>query len=456
MADRLPIVPFAHPVSGGVRPPGSKSLTNRALLLAALCPHPVRLEGLLDSRDSRIFLTALDQLGIAVEGGLAEGCLTVHGTGGRIPNAQAGLHFGNAGTAARFLTAFLCLREGGCYRLDGDAAMRERPMAGLLAALASLGAHFDFLEKEGHFPLTLRTGGLPGGEVILAAGESSQFLSALLMAAPLARGPLAIRLDGPVVSEPFVGMTLGLMARFGVRPAAGRLSERRFDFVPGCYAPAETSIAIEPDATAASYFMALPAATGGQIAIEGLAGDSLQGDLAFTRTIQRMGARVSRSQNSLNVCWPGPLAGVEENFQDISDTFLTAAALAPLLEGPLYLTGIGHTRRQETDRIRAMATEMMRLGQGVEEEPEALHLRPDLAELAARAQAARACGKLLTVETYEDHRMAMSLAVLGCHNLLGDGRPWLQIDNPACCGKTYPRFFETLENLRRSSLPPSA
>ncbi len=407
---------------------------------------------------------ALQELGFEVQPDEAARTITVTGRPEGIPNAEATLHVGNAGTAARFLTAFLCLREGGTYHLDGDAAMRERPMRGLLDALQALGAKIVFHGRSGCFPFTLRTHGLRGPEVTVDASASSQILSALLMVAPLwsHNAPYSVlHLKGETVSEPFLEITLRMMGQFGLalwdKQGASYLVGR----VPHYALPEPASYAIEPDATAASYFLALPLATGGSALSRGMRTDLLQGDTAFVRVLEKVGVAFEATADGLKACAERCGGrGVDENFNAFSDTFLTLAAVAPLLSGPTVIRGIGHTRRQETDRVLAMAQELERLGQRVEPtvaalraapELDSLTVHPDLEGLRARALAARREGRLLSVHTYEDHRVAMSFGVLGSFDLLGDGAPWLEIEDPACCGKTFPNFFEVLGTLREST-----
>ncbi len=405
LPDPLWIQPFTHPVRGRITLPGSKSITNRSLILAALSPNTVTLRGALFSRDTRLMVAALQALGFAVATDEAALTITITGQGGEIPVREATIDVGNAGTAARFLTAFVCLRPDGVYYFDGDEAMRHRPIGALLDALESQGATISARS----FPFTLRTAGLRGGVVELDASESSQMLSALLMVAPHARTPLRVNLQGETVSRPFVTMTEKMVAQFAAAPA---------------------DYAIEGDATAASYFLALRLVTGGQVELPAFRpGDSLQGDVRFADVLRQTGG--------------APRArGVTADFNAFSDTFLTLAAIAPLLDGPTHISGIAHTRKQETDRVAGMARELTRLGQHVVETEDSLEIHP------------RPLKSGVEIETYHDHRFAMSFGVLGGHNLHGDGRPWLAIRNPACCAKTFPIFFELLASLRENSLEP--
>jgi 3-phosphoshikimate 1-carboxyvinyltransferase len=414
LPDPLSIPPFTRPARGELTLPGSKSITNRALILAALSRSTVTLRGALFSRDTRLMVAALRTLGFDVRTDETALTITISGRGGEIPVREARIEVGNAGTAARFLTAFVCLRPDGVYHFDGDEAMRRRPIGALLAALAAQGAR----ASAQAFPFTLQTSGLPGGEVELDASESSQLLSALLMVAPHARTPLTVRLKGATVSRPFVEMTERMVRQFAQGP---------------------TDYAIEGDATAASYFAALAHVTGGQLDVRGLntGADALQGDGEFYRLLARQGLITTQG---ITVAAGATHMGFTADFNGFSDTFLTLAALAPLLQGPTRISGIAHTRKQETDRVAGMARELMRLGQHVIETEDALEIHP------------RPLRSGQVIETYHDHRFAMSFGILGCHDLHGNGQSWLSVRDPACCAKTFPRFFELLESLRQKSL----
>lgn len=416
LPDPLPIQPFTRPARGTVTLPGSKSITNRALILGALGHGPVTLQGALFSRDTHIMVAALRALGFAVATDEAALTITITGRGGEIPVREAKIDVGNAGTAARFLTAFVCLRPDGIYHFDGDEAMRRRPIGALLAALESQGAQ----ASARNFPFTLRTAGLPGGVVTLDASESSQMLSALLMVAPLARSPLTVNLSSAAGSRPFVTMTERMVAQFAAGP---------------------TRYAIEGDASAGSYYLALPLVTGGSITLTNYGGD-LQGDMKFLDVLEQVGLQQATADDGRRFFRPTDAGrhAVARNFREFSDTFLTLAALAPLLDGPTLITGIAHTRKQETDRVAGMARELTKLGQRVIETEDSLEIHP---------QPLRA-GQVIS--TYHDHRFAMSFGILGCHDLHGDGRPWLSIQDPACCAKTFPNFFELLESVRQKSL----
>jgi len=448
-------MPFRGPVTGRINLPGSKSLTNRALVLAALADGPVRLSGVLFSRDSRLMLDALHRLGFGVAVDEPARTVEVTGQGGRIPVAEATLEVGNAGTVARFLTAFLCLHPNGQYRLDGDAAMRRRPMAGLLDALAALGATFTFHGEAGCFPFTMATHGLHGGEVRLDASASSQLLSALLLVGPAGTAPLTVHLAGPTVSAPFVGLTRSILAQFGQELPPPTASGSHLLPVGRPYRVAAGTYTIEPDATAASYFLALPRVVGGWLHLPGLPAHPLQGDAAFADLLPSLGLTVQRGGDGWAVRTHAlPADGPRKvDFNAISDTFLTLAAIAPLLPGETWIHGVAHTRHQETDRIAAMADGLRRLGQEVEEtaDGDGLRIRPVPAALQALAAAARSGKPVPVLDTYEDHRVAMSFAILGAHDLTGIGLPWLALHDPACCRKTFPDFFHQLDALRTAA-----
>ena len=451
MIELQSIQPFRAPIQGSAQLPGSKSITNRALILAALAEGSTTLEGALFSRDTQIMLNALQELGFDFTADSENHTIRIAGSGGRIPKQTAKIDVGNAGTAARFLTAFLALEEKGSYTLDGDPAMRKRPMAGLLVALESLGAaSFEFHEQPGFFPFTMHTQGFKGGCVSVDASASSQILSALLIAA--SAGPSSIQLIAPRVRPAYVAITLALRESFGATPTQADEVGAYFLAPEPYQAPSNNTFLIEPDISAASYFLALVALHGGTLHIPNLGLQSVQGDARFVETLQPHGLEVQKlaSQWTVTKASSKPVHASERtlNFEHFSDTFLTYAALAPLLGKPVTITGIGHTRHQETDRIAGMAKELKKLGQGIEETNDSLTIIPDLEALRSRAQAARTQKSNLKIETYEDHRFAMSFAILGTYDLLEDGAPWLSIENPNCCGKTFPNFFETLNSLR--------
>lgn len=444
LPDLLPIPPFTRPARGEVTVPGSKSLTNRALLLAALSDRPVTLTGALFSEDTQLMAEALRRLGVSVEADAGAHTVRVAGQAAAFSGAGAELFVGLAGTAARFLVALCAAARRGVYRVDGVPQMRKRPMKPLIDALRQLGADIRCTGEEGFFPLEIRATGLRGGAVAIDARESSQLLSALLMVAPLADQPVEIELIGGV-RWPFVRMTTRLMEHFGLPPVEPA-GEARLRVPRARYSLPSDTYAIEPDATAASYFLTLPLVTGGALTLPGLRapGEGLQGDTAFMGVLQELGVAVEPAPRGRGIHVRAPAAatprGVTRDFSGFSDTFLTLAAVAPLLAGPTRISGIAHTRKQETDRVAGMARELTRLGQHVVETEDALEIHP------------RPLRTGETIETYGDHRFAMSFGILGCRDLNRDGRPWLAIRNPACCAKTFPEFFALLDRVREKSL----
>jgi len=419
---RLPIRPAEQPVDAIVRLPGSKSLTNRALVLAALADGTSVLEGALFSEDSWVMVDSLRRLGIPVDVDETAERMIVQGKGGTLPATRAELFVGNSGTTARFLTAMTALGHGE-YLIDGVPRMRERPIQPLLDALAQLGVQTESLLGTGCPPVRVRSRGLAGGTIRLRGDISSQYLSALLMIGPCTRDGLRIELESPLVSVPYVEMTLAVMADFG---AIATHERAQVFHVPGNQRYRSRTYAIEPDASAASYFFALAAATAGRIRVLNLGTRSRQGDVQFVDLLERMGCTVIREPDALTVVGKRPLRGIEADMNAISDTVPTLAALAPLAEGPVVIRNVQHIRYKETDRIAAVANELRRLGITVEEFPDGLRIEPGPVQPAV-------------IRTYGDHRMAMSFAILGC------AVPGLEIDDPGCVAKTFPDFFERLE-----------
>jgi 3-phosphoshikimate 1-carboxyvinyltransferase len=437
--DPLPIIPFTRPVSGTVEVPGSKSITNRMLIFACLADNPVKLTGALFSDDSRYMVNCLKKLGFEISTDEASKSIQVSGTSGKISTEKASLYVGVAGTAARFLAAFCATRKTGSFTIDGTEQMRKRPMKGLFDALETQGTGVD--STGGFFPTTLTSHGLKGGRLPLEASASSQMLSALLMVAPLAERDLEIEVSGGAEKKPFVKLTQELMYRFGQPPQEiSELGNNRALILVKAGVPYRmpAEVAIEPDATAASYFLSLPLVVGGQVTVQGLYANSLQGDYQYTKVLQEMGLTIEETASGTRASikinqLPGQ--GVTRNFWPISDTFLTLAAISPVLKGITRIEGIGHTRHQESDRIAAMANELIKLGQWIEDGEDFIEIQPGLIVPSE-------------VMTYDDHRVAMSFGILGCFNLYADGSPWLSIKDPGCCAKTFPDFFHVLNKLR--------
>ena len=332
--------------------PGSKSLTNRALLIASLAKGKTRLTNALFSDDSRYFAKALQTLGFDVQLDEVNREMTVTGLGGKIPSAKAELFIGNAGTAARFLSAFLTLGNGE-YILDGEARMRERPIGDLVDALTQLGAVLDATNNCP--PVKIIASGLPGGKTKIAGNISSQFLSALLMVAPYAKSPVEIEVATELNSKPYVDMTIAVMKDFGVD--VERRGYSKFIVQPGCYGSL-SSYAIESDASAASYFFAAPAICGGTVRVENISRKSKQGDIAFLDVLQQMGCSVDETDRSMSVTGSSHLTGVDVDMRDIPDTAQTLAAIAPFASSPTRIRGIASARVKETDRVHATCTEL--------------------------------------------------------------------------------------------------
>lgn len=426
MSDSVEIVPVSGPVRGTIRPPGSKSLTNRALVVAALAKGTSHLTGVLHSQDTRVMIESLRRLGLTVEHDQIRDEVRIEGAAGNPAATRAELWLENSGTSIRFLTALCTLGEG-TFRLDGNARMRERPIGELAAALNQLGATVRCELENECPPVIVESRGLPGGIARVGGSISSQYLSALLMAAPGAKSPVTIEVAGQLVSEPYVEMTLAVMRDFGVTveiPAPGV-----YRIEPQSYRARHWDV--EPDASAASYFFAAAAVTGGEVTVTGLGRKALQGDVAFVDALEQMGCVVWSSASQITVRG-GTLRGIDVDMNGISDTAQTLAAVAPFAEGPTRIRNIAHVRHKETDRIAAVATELRRIGQQVEEFPDGLTIHPAPIRPAM-------------IETYDDHRMAMSFALIGLR------APGIRIADPGCTAKTYPRFFEDLDRLCRPS-----
>lgn len=421
MVDSLEIAAVRQPVRGVVRPPGSKSLTNRALAAAALSRGTTRLTGVLRSEDTHVMLDSLQRLGIATGWESATDVLRIEGCGGAIPARCAELWLENSGTSIRFLTA-LCALGHGQYRLDGNSRMRERPILPLVEALGRWGADVT-CDRTGCPPVAVRARGLPSASIEVSGELSSQYLSALLLAAPCAAGPVEVRVCGTLVSRPYIDMTLSVIRAF--HGDVQEVGAAVFRTTGSGYRAAE--YAIEPDASAASYFLAAAAVTGGDVTVAGLSRNSLQGDVRFADVLEQMGCRVSWLADGVRV-EGRELRGVDVDMNAISDTAQTLAALAPFASGPTRIRNVAHMRHKETDRVAALVTELRRLGIRAEEHADGLTIYPGTPRPAE-------------VQTYNDHRMAMSFAVLGLR------QPGVRIADPACTAKTYPQFFADLGRL---------
>jgi 3-phosphoshikimate 1-carboxyvinyltransferase len=418
----IEIKPLSRPVDATVKVPGSKSITNRALIVAALAEGSSTIENPLISDDSYWLMGALVRLGFPVRVDREAGTITVEGQRGIIPESRVEVFVGNAGTAARFLPPVLALGEGP-YSVDGVERMRERPVADLVDAMRSLGAEVEYAREEGRFPLVVGGGGLQGGTTRVRGTESSQFLSGLLMIAPYAREPVRLQVEGGLVSRPYVGTTAEVMRAFG-----GEVAEGEDEFVVSLGFYGARRFAVEPDASGASYFFAAAALTAGRVRVLGLGAFSSQGDLRFVEVLGEMGCDVEVGADYVEVRGPDQLRGVAVDMNEISDTMITLAAIAPFADGSTTITNIAHTRKQETDRIAAVATELGRLGVRVEERNDGLKIIPGEVEPNL-------------VRTYGDHRMAMAFSLVGLVV------PNIRIKNPSCVTKTLPEYFELLRSL---------
>ena len=428
--DEITMTPWSGPPAPArVRVPGSKSLTNRALIIAAMADGPSTLVGALDSDDTRVMIESLGRLGIGVEHDRDASTIRVSGCGGRIPSGEAELFVANSGTSLRFLTAMVANGRG-TYKLDGTPRMRQRPVSDLLAALNGLGADARSDLGTGCPPLTVVASGLDGGFAFVKGNVSSQFLSGLLMALPYARDVTTVEVDGVLVSRPYIAMTLAVMEAFGVR--VGNRKFRRFDIRPARYAG--RTYAIEPDASAASYFFAAAAIAGGTITVEGLGTESIQGDVAFVDVLEHMGCAVVRERDATTVTG-GRLRGVDVDMNAISDTVMTLAVVALFADGISRIRNVGHIRHKETDRIAALANELRKLGATIDEHDDGLIIIPPDHPRAAR------------IATYDDHRMAMAFALAG---LKAEG---ITILDPGCVAKTYPGFWDDLGRLGATIAP---
>jgi 3-phosphoshikimate 1-carboxyvinyltransferase len=423
LPDVLAIAPRTAPVDGTVRPPGSKSYTNRALVLAALAGGRSTIDGALFSDDTRHMASGIAAIGCRVASDEAKERFEVDGCGGKPTVAKASVFVGNSGTTARFLAPVLALGTG-TYELDGDEAMARRPIQPLLDALLHLGVKATSVRGNGCPPIRIESSGIEGGAVRIAGGISSQYFSGLLMVAPCTRGGLTVEVEGDLVSKPYIEVTAQAMAAFGV--SFRNDGYKRFEVKPAAYRP--TAYSVEPDASAASYFFAAAALTRGRVTVPGLGSGSLQGDLGFVRLLERMGCHVRQTETETEVTGPERLTGIEADMSNLSDTAQTLAAIAPFAEGPTRVTGIGFIRKKETNRVAAVVAELRRMGIRADEEDDGFIVYPGLPKPA-------------DIETYDDHRMAMSFAITGL------AAPGIRIKNPACVSKTFPHFFQALASL---------
>lgn len=421
----MEIQPIHKPINAIIEVPGSKSYTNRALLVAAMARGTSTLTGALFSDDTRYMSASLRKLGIKIDADEKQARFDIHGNGGEIPVAGAELYIGNSGTTSRSLTAYVSLGHGK-FIIDGDEPMRHgRPIADLLDAFRQIGVSARTQFENGHLPVIVEANGLSGGKTRLDISKSSQFLTALLLIAPYAKNGMEIEIVGKR-EMPYIDITLSVMTAFGVQVISEDYTYFRIEggqqYQPRVYN-------IEPDASNASYFFAAAALTGGRVTVQHLNLDSAQGDLQFIHILEQMGCQTNVSNAGITVTGPRrQLKGVDVDMRTISDTALTLAAIAPFADSKVTIRNIEHTRWQETDRIHAMVTELRKLGVPVVEHQDGLEISPAPITPAA-------------IDTYEDHRVAMAFSLVG---LKANG---IRINDPECVNKTFPDYFEVLEQL---------
>jgi 3-phosphoshikimate 1-carboxyvinyltransferase len=433
----IDLEPVMH-VEGVMRLPGSKSISNRTLLLAALAEGTTTIHDLLASDDTLVMLGALRSLGIRWEQ-VDERTHIVHGEGGTLPVHEADLFMGNAGTAIRPLTAALAV-IGGDYTLHGVSRMHERPIGDLVDALNAVGAQIEYTGVQGFPPLRIRRGHIHAQQRMSVRGDvSSQFLTALLMSSPLMakEHPVVIDVEGELISKPYIEITLNLMRRFGV--TVEQDGWQSFTVQPGQRYASPGSIHVEGDASSASYFRAAGAIGGGPVRVEGVGRDSIQGDVRFADALEMMGATITRGDNWIEATSNGALKAIDADFNHIPDAAMTLAVAALYAEGTTTLRNIASWRVKETDRLAAMATELRKLGAIVDEGPDYISVTPP-----AEIQPA-------SIDTYDDHRMAMcfSLATLDGKARRGNR---MRIMDPKCVAKTFPDYFEAFAAIARNEL----
>jgi 3-phosphoshikimate 1-carboxyvinyltransferase len=414
----------ARGARGTVRLPGSKSISNRVLLLASLAQGETEVTGLLDAEDTRVMREALARLGVSLTAHAAG--IKVRGVGGPFREKKADLFLGNAGTALRPLTAALAL-SGGEYSVAGVPRMHERPIRDLVDALRSIGARIDYRGKEGYPPLMIHASKVSAAKPVAVRGDvSSQFLTALLMALPLTGSSCRIEVQGELISKPYVEITLNVMRRFGVDVA--RSDWNRFA-VPAAKYSSPGAIFVEGDASSASYFLAA-GALGGPVRVEGVGAGSIQGDVRFAQVLEQMGAKVRMGEGWIESSGRGKLRAIDLDLNHMPDAAMTAAVLALFADGPSTLRNIASWRVKETDRLVAMATELRKLGATVEEGSDYLRITPGVVTPG------------VAIDTYDDHRIAMSFSLVAIA-----GVP-VAIRDPQCVAKTFPEYFRELETIR--------
>ena len=434
----LDLQPVRH-ARGTIRLPGSKSISNRTLLLAALADGTTRINDLLASDDTHVMLMALQKLGVRWEQIDASQHYIVHGCGGVLPVHQADLFMGNAGTAIRPLTAALAV-IGGDYTLHGVSRMHERPIGDLVDALNAVGTRIAYTGVAGYPPLHIQRGRLQTQRMQVRGNVSSQFLTALLMAAPLMAKEQAVTIEvvGELISKPYIDITLNLMQRFGV--VVERDGWQAFTVPAGQHYTSPGTIHVEGDASSASYFLAAGAIAGGPVRVEGIGRNSIQGDVRFVDALQQMGAAITMGDNWIEVQSTGVLKAIDADFNHIPDAAMTIAVAALYADGPSTLRNIASWRVKETDRLAAMATELRKLGAVIEEGADFLRVTPPAVIMAA------------TIDTYDDHRMAMCFSLATLDGAARKGNK-VRINDPKCVAKTFPDYFEAFSTIACNDLP---
>ncbi len=430
MTKQLRLDPIRR-ISGSIALPGSKSLSNRVLLLAMLSEGETLIENLLDSDDVRRMVDVLAKLKISYEEDRPNKRITVRGVAGRIPVVEAKLFLGNAGTAIRPLTAALTLGHGR-FVLDGIERMRERPIQDLLEGLNQLGAHVRSIHNTGCPPVEIIADGLQGGVTELSGAISSQYLTAILLTSPYAKTPVEIRIRDHLVSVPYVKMTIRLMSRFGVNVVVSEDFRNFYINAPQNYQSPETYF-VEGDASSASYFLAGAAITGGSVTVIGCGTESLQGDAQFAKVLEMMGAEVGWQSNEITVQGSGNLKGVDVDMNEMPDAAMTLAVTALFARGTTAIRNIYNWRLKETERLKAVSCELKKLGAFVEEGEDYLIIAPPRELMPAK------------ISTYDDHRMAMAFSLAAC------GEVPITILNPTCVSKTFPDYFDQLSKLTIST-----
>ena len=430
MTEQLRLDPIRR-ISGSITLPGSKSLSNRVLLLAMLSEGETLIENLLDSDDVRRMVDALAKLKISYEEDRPNKKIRVRGVVGRIPVVEAKLFLGNAGTAIRPLTAALTLGHGR-FVLDGIERMRERPIQDLLDGLNQLGAHVRSIYNTGCPPVEIIADGLLGGVTELSGAISSQYLSAILLTSPYAKTPVEIRIRDHLVSIPYVEMTIRLMSRFGVNVVVSEDFRNFYINAPQNYQSPETYF-VEGDASSASYFLAGAAITGGSVTVVGCGTESLQGDAQFAKVLEMMGAEVGWQANKITVQGSGNLKGIDMDMNEMPDAAMTLAVTALFAKGTTAIRNIYNWRLKETERLKAVSCELKKLGAFVEEGEDYLIIAPPRELVPAK------------ISTYDDHRMAMAFSLAAC------GEVPITILNPTCVNKTFPDYFNQLSELTISN-----